>query len=102
MLDQRDILTISIGAAAAAESYITECLGIDTGKGVKVKVSDEQLAAMVTALTFTVITLETAVKCNLRNPELRARLRSMMDSASDEISKQAIDKLGLGGSIVTS
>lgn len=99
MLDQRDLLTIAIGAAAAGESYITECLGIDT-TGVKTRVSDEQLAAMVTALTFTIITLETAVKCNLRNPELRARLRSMMDSASDEISRKAIDKLGLGGSIV--
>jgi hypothetical protein len=96
MLDQRDLLTIAQGAAGAAQAYILECLSVEPpAEGtIKMPLSDEQMQSMLMALTFTVVLLETTIKVNVRNPELRAQIRAMLEGVADKIANKAIDKLG--------
>lgn len=101
MLEQSDLLVIAEGATHAAQSYIMECLGIPVDASLAQRVSNDQLKSMLLALTITTLMLETTIKVNVRNPELRAQLRSMMEATAEKISKMAIARLETAG-IITS
>jgi hypothetical protein len=83
MIDQRALLTIAQGAAAAAGSYIFECLGVDPDP--KVAVPDEQNMATLIALALTGVLLETTMAQNIKNPEARQAIRAAVGQLSQEI-----------------
>jgi hypothetical protein len=98
MIDQSQIMVMAQGAAKAAEAYLAECIGVEADDGT-VPVADEQLQVMLMGLGLTIVLLETALKVNIRNPELRDQIRVMMATVSDEISRKVIDKRGPAGTI---
>jgi hypothetical protein len=91
MIDQRALLTIAQGAAAAAGAYIFECLNVDPDPAKAVP--DEQNMAVLIALALTGVLLETTMAQNMKNPEARQAIRAVVGQLSQEIiSRISVDK----------
>lgn len=100
MIDEKDLLTLAQGAAAAAETYLLECLQIDAPNTQGSNpCSDDQLASLLVAEAFTVVFLQVAMKVNIRNPELQGKIDAMIATASAEIGKKVVDKVARRGII---